>query len=219
MPLWRRPWSTPICQGTACPTIFAFPAGLAHGPEVRSTALLGKASKSGASRRSEGTARLGTFKATVNPIAARRVHPLLTMGAMKKKKRSTFRVVNDDRYGALVRAVVARGDFLPELAEKYIVAVIATLEEHLSFADVSDLEAELPSALRETLHREPLLDLPTMDDRELFHRVRTRLRVTQEEAEFITRIVLQALRASIPPEEAARIDADLAPSLQPLWRA
>ncbi len=129
------------------------------------------------------------------------------------------RRVADDKYEALVRVVSSAGDFAPEVAEEYIVAVIATLEAHLSFADVWDLEAELPARLRETLLCEPILDLPGMDDKELFARVRARLHVTQEEAERITRVVLRALRASIPPAEAERIDADLAPSLRPIWKA
>lgn len=126
---------------------------------------------------------------------------------------------NDDMaYQALVRAVADDGHFPPEVAEKYIVAVIATLEARLSFAEVTGLEAELPTILRDILHREPILDLPGMDEKELFARVRTRLHVTREEAEVITRVVLHALRASISAGEAEAIDADLSPALKTLWR-
>jgi uncharacterized protein (DUF2267 family) len=121
-------------------------------------------------------------------------------------------------YDALVRAVANDGGFAPETAATYIVAVIATLEARLSFTDVAGLEAELPTTLREVLHREPIFDVPGMDEKELFARVRTRLRVPREEAERITRVVLRALRASISAHEAEVIEADLTPGLKTLWR-
>lgn len=121
-------------------------------------------------------------------------------------------------YEAFVRAVANEGGVPPETAERYIVAVIATLEARLSFTDVASLEAELPAILRNILHREPILDLPAMDEKELLARVRVRLKVTREEAVVITRAVLRALRANISPAEVAIIDADLSPSLKTLWR-
>lgn len=129
-----------------------------------------------------------------------------------------IRASDDMDYEALRRAVADDGAFPLEAAETYIVAVIATLEARLSFTEVSGLEAELPTVLRDILHREPILDLPGMDEKELFARVRGRLRVTTEEAEVITRVVLRALRASLSATEADAIDADLSPTLKTLWR-
>ena len=126
----------------------------------------------------------------------------------------------DDRtgYEALVRAVARESGYPPGTAATYIVAVIATLEARLSFTDVAGLEAELPGTLREILHREPIYDVPGMDEKELFARVRARLRVSREEAEVITRVVLRALRASISVAEAETLEADLTPALRTLWR-
>ena len=122
-------------------------------------------------------------------------------------------------YQAFVRAVADEGGFPLEVAGEYIVAVVATLEARLSFTEVADLEAELPSGLREILHDEPILDLPGMDERELFARVRTRLGVSQHDAEVISRIVLRALRSSISPVEAGHVEAELSPGLRDLWRS
>ncbi len=129
------------------------------------------------------------------------------------------RASSDKDYESFVRAVADEGGFPREDAESYIVAVIATLEARLSFTDVSGLEAELPAPLRETLHFEPILDLPGMDDKELIARVRGRLHVTRDEAEILTRVVLRALRARISAAEAAVIETDLSPALKTLWRS
>jgi uncharacterized protein (DUF2267 family) len=121
-------------------------------------------------------------------------------------------------YEAFVHSVAEAGGFAPEKAEEYIVAVIATLEARLSFTEVSELEAELPMVLRDILHGEPILDLPGMDESELFARVRGRLHVSLEEARRITRIVLRELRSRISPAEAASVEAQLSPGLKALWR-
>ena len=121
-------------------------------------------------------------------------------------------------YEAFVHAVADAGGFAAEEAEEYIVAVIATLEARLSFAEVADLEAELPLVLRDILHGEPILDLPDMDDKELCARVRARLKTTNEEAEVIARVVLRELRSRISAAEAASVEAELSPGLRAMWR-
>jgi uncharacterized protein (DUF2267 family) len=121
-------------------------------------------------------------------------------------------------YEAFVHSVAEAGGFSAEQAEQYIVAVIATLEARLSFTEVSELEAELPLVLRDILHGEPILDLPGMDENELFARVRARLGVSIEQARIICRIVLHELRARISPAEAASVEAQLSPGLKALWR-
>lgn len=122
-------------------------------------------------------------------------------------------------YAVFLRSVAEEGGFDPDLAEDYLVAVISTLEARLSFKEVSGLEAELPYMLREILHNEPILDLPAMDERELFARVRDRLGVTREEAENITRSVLRALRSHLSGDEIESVEAQLSPGLRALWRS
>jgi uncharacterized protein (DUF2267 family) len=122
------------------------------------------------------------------------------------------------RYEAFVHAVAEEGGFSAEAAEKYIVAVIATLEARLSFTEVAALEAELPRVLQDILDSEPILDLPAMDDKELFARVRARLGVSLEDAQLISRIVLRELRSRLSPGEAASVEAELSAGLRAVWR-
>jgi uncharacterized protein (DUF2267 family) len=122
-------------------------------------------------------------------------------------------------YATLVRAVAVEGRISLETAERYIVAVIATLEARLSFTDVADLEAEFPQILREILQSEPILDLPEMDAQELLARIHARLGVSQDDAAVIARIVFAALRGGISAMEAARVEAQLPPGIRALWRA
>lgn len=122
-------------------------------------------------------------------------------------------------YDAFVGAVASEAGITRDDAERFTVAVIATLEARLSFTEVAHLEAELPGVLRDRLHREPILDLPAMDANELFARVRARLRVPREQAETLVRVVLHVLRTHVSPVEAQNIEAELSPQLGALWRA
>lgn len=119
----------------------------------------------------------------------------------------------------IVSAVAAQSNLPPELAEEYIVAVIATLEARLSFTDVYELEAELPEPLRMMLHREPIVDVPDLDEDDLFDRVSERLAIGRHEAEVISRIVLRVLRSSLSALEVAHLEAQLSRGLRVLWRS
>src|SRR5579871_6254514 len=117
-------------------------------------------------------------------------------------------------YAGFVRDVAETGDFSIDDAQRYAVAVVATLEEKLSVRDVNGLEAQLPTLLREKLAHEPIMDLPYMDRALLCGRVASRLGISDHEAAIVARAVLEVLGVHISRGElrhlAATLPSDLA---------
>lgn len=120
-------------------------------------------------------------------------------------------------YGRFLDDVERAGGYTRRFADEAIVAVVATLEERMSLAEVLDLEAQLPSKLEALLRAEPILDLPSMTGDELVARVAMRLGVTNDEARAVTRVVFGALRAVLPATEARRVAERLPRDAAGLW--
>ena len=121
-------------------------------------------------------------------------------------------------HSRFVRDVAEFGGYLPEQAEEYAVAVIATLEEKLPLSKVFALEAHLPTRLDAVLALEPILDLPRMDRALFARRVGMRLAVSHVEAESITESVFSVLRTRLSAREARRVEVELPLELRPLWK-
>ena len=121
-------------------------------------------------------------------------------------------------YARFLHALATAGNYGADDAESYAVAVVATLEERLPLDEVWGLEAQLPSRLAERLEREPILDLPRMDGRQLCARVAIRLGVTEREAESIARVVFHVLRRRVSDGDARHIEARLPSDMKHLWR-
>jgi uncharacterized protein (DUF2267 family) len=120
-------------------------------------------------------------------------------------------------HARFIADVAEAGGFLPDQAEEYAVAVIATLEERLPLDEVFALEAHLPSRLDALLAEEPILDLPDMDREQFSLRVAMRLGVSRVEAESITEAVFSVLRTRLSPAEVERVEVELPAGLRPLW--
>lgn len=125
-------------------------------------------------------------------------------------------------YKSFVREVAIRGGFTLDEAEDYAIAVVATLEERLTLPEVLDLEAQLPSLMKELLDDEPILDIPHMHKDQFCARVATRLDMEEEDADtilLVVRAVFSVLRARISAGEARHVAAELPEDLKELWRS
>jgi uncharacterized protein (DUF2267 family) len=121
-------------------------------------------------------------------------------------------------YKRFVKDVAARGGFSLEDAEDFSISVVATLEERLTLPEVLDLEAQLPTLLKELLDDEPILDIPRMHKAEFCARVASRLELLPDQVEPIVRVVFDVLRARISEGEAHHVEAQLPSDLKKLWR-
>ena len=121
-------------------------------------------------------------------------------------------------YSRFIHAIADEGNYSTQDAETYAIAVVATLEERLPLDEVWGLEAQLPSVLAEMLEREPIVDLPKMDSRQLCTRIAIRLGITEPEAESVARVVFHVLRTRVSAGEARLIEARLPADLKHLWK-
>jgi uncharacterized protein (DUF2267 family) len=121
-------------------------------------------------------------------------------------------------YASFIRDVAETGDFSIDDAADFAVAVVATLEERLTIEEALDLDAQLPTLLRELLDEEPIQELPRMDKEHFCARVGTRLALTEKEAEPIVSAVFSVLRERISAGEARHVEAQLPEELKEMWR-
>jgi uncharacterized protein (DUF2267 family) len=121
-------------------------------------------------------------------------------------------------YARFVRNIADAAGFPMADAERYAVAVVATLEERLSIREVCDLEAQLPSRFDEILAFQPIQGLPAMDRAQFCERVASRAGVSKAEAEAIAAAVFAVLRSRISAGEARHVEAQLPQDLRELWR-
>ena len=106
-------------------------------------------------------------------------------------------------------------------AECAAVSVLCNLEQRIYGEEARDLEAQLPSRLRELLQRCPRHQGKPSEKfgrDELFRRVADELQVDRSEAEPITRSVFSAVRAQITEGEATDVADQLPSDLADLWR-
>ncbi|MDB5218615.1 MAG: hypothetical protein JWO86_6542 [Myxococcaceae bacterium] len=122
-------------------------------------------------------------------------------------------------FARFIRNLAASSGYSLSEAERYAVAVIATLEERIPIREVVHLEAQLPSRLDEILAFVPLNGLPAMDRIQFLERVAARARVSYEQADSIARRVFSFLRSQISDGEARHIEAQLPADLFELWHA
>jgi len=120
-------------------------------------------------------------------------------------------------YAEFIRDVTDRAGYPKELAERYVVGVLTTLEERLPIAEVRALESQLPTRLDGILAFQPVLALPTMDQRTFCWRFSQRVGVPEQEAPAIVRQVFRVLRLHISAGEARHIEAHLSQDLEKLW--
>ena len=121
-------------------------------------------------------------------------------------------------YARFLRSVAYAANCSWEEAERYAIAVIATLEERLPFREVMDLEAQLPSRLDDILAFQPLIGMPAMDGALFCERVASRAGVTATEAGAIARAVFAVLRDRVSPGEVRHVEARLPDDMKALWR-
>lgn len=121
-------------------------------------------------------------------------------------------------YARFVHRVELAADCSWEEAERYLVAVLTTLEERLPIREIMNLEAQLPSRLDDILAFQPLVGLPAMDAAVFCERVAARAGVTATEAGTITRAVFAVLRDRISVGEARHVEARLPEDVRALWR-
>lgn len=120
-------------------------------------------------------------------------------------------------YAQFVRDVAQAGNYPMDVAERYVVGTLTTLEERLPFKDVRALEAQLPTRLDGILAFQPVLALPTMDRRTFCWRFAQRVGIPDTEAEPIVRLVFRKLRLHISAGESRHIEAHLSEDLAKLW--
>jgi len=114
-----------------------------------------------------------------------------------------------------------------EDAERVARGVLHTLRSQLSQHEIEDIQETLPEDidglweggwLAKIMMALQSLRYMNMDD--FMEQVREAVDVrTREEAEHIARVVLHALKASIPPEEVRHVSEDLPEALKDFWRA
>jgi uncharacterized protein (DUF2267 family) len=138
---------------------------------------------------------------------------------LRRRRRARHASRAGSTYKSFLLDVAERGGFSLDEAEEYAIAVVATLEERLTLPEVLDLEAQLPSLMRELLDDEPILDIPRMHKDQFCERVATRLDMTEKAAEPIVRVVFAVLRAHISAGEARHVEAQLPDDLKEMWTA
>lgn len=116
----------------------------------------------------------------------------------------------------------ARGGLGRELAERAASSVMCALEQRIVGGEVDDLEAQLPSRLRELLQRCPSHagNPPRRFGRDEFiGMIAKDLDVEPEEAEHLARVVFQTVRERLSDGEVDDVSNQLPRDLEDLWRA
>ena len=106
-------------------------------------------------------------------------------------------------YAQFIRDVAERGGYTKQAAERYVVGTLTTLEERLPIAEVRALESQLPTRLDGILAFQPVLALPTIDQRTFCWRFAVRVGVPEEEAPAIVRLVFRCFVSTSPPATSA----------------
>ena len=124
-------------------------------------------------------------------------------------------------YHTFIDEISRTGRIASDTAEAAAVSVLAILEQRIPIEEVLDLEAQLPSHLRDLLEARRLQEgwlLRRFDRPEFLHRVAEELGVSDKRAEYLTRVVFQALQERVSPGEIEDVAAGLPESLALLWR-
>jgi uncharacterized protein (DUF2267 family) len=124
-------------------------------------------------------------------------------------------------YHAFIDEIGRLGQVASDTAEAAAVSVLAILEERIPIEEVLDLEAQLPSRLRDLLEARRVQEgwmLRRFDRPEFLHRIAEELGVSEKEAERLARVVFQALQERVSQGEIEDVAAGLPESLALLWR-
>ncbi len=123
-------------------------------------------------------------------------------------------------YKAFIKELCAIGNMDEELAECAAVSVLCGLEQRVMGEEAADLEAQLPSKLRELVTRcafhegKPRTKFGRDD---FFQMVADDLKKNVDEVEPIVRAVLTTVRAQVSEGEAEDFGNMLPPDLRSLW--
>jgi uncharacterized protein (DUF2267 family) len=124
-------------------------------------------------------------------------------------------------YKAFLKDVCAIGDFDDEaLAERAAISVLCYLEQRVMGEEAKDLNAQIPSKLRELVQRCEIHEGKPRDKygREAFFQmVAGDLKKDPSEIEPIIRAVVTAVRAQVSEGEAEDFGNMLPPDLRDLW--
>lgn len=123
-------------------------------------------------------------------------------------------------YKAFLRHLAAVSGMSEDQAERAAVAVLCALEQRLFAGEARHLEAQLPSKLRELIHRCPLHagSAPHRFGREEFFRIVAEDFGPTDDLERIARTVIGAVRDQISPGEAEDVASQLPHDLRELWQ-
>lgn len=123
-------------------------------------------------------------------------------------------------YKAFLRDLSGRGGFTEEFAESAAVSVLCTLEQRIMGQEVADMEAQLPSRLRELLQRcERHAGKPSekFNRQEFVRRVCDDLNLPEDRAESVIRAVFTSVRNHLSEGEAEDVGGQLPSDLTDLW--
>jgi len=123
-------------------------------------------------------------------------------------------------YKAFLRDLASIGNFDEAFAERAAVSVLCALQQRVIADEAEDLNAQLPSKLRDLLHQSCELhkDKPEKFGRdELFQRVAKELEMNTGEVEPIIRAVTTAVRAQVSEGEAEEFGNMLPADIRELW--
>ena len=141
--------------------------------------------------------------------------PVIDQRALRHESRAA------STYKAFLKELSAIGGFDEKFAERAAVAVLGALEQRIYGEEVKDLEAQLPSKLRDFLAQVP--HHQGRPERkfgrpELFRMVAEFLGRDVDEVEPIVRSVFMAVRSQITEGEAEDVADQLPSDLADLWR-
>jgi uncharacterized protein (DUF2267 family) len=120
-------------------------------------------------------------------------------------------------YHAFLKEVEHLIELPKELTERATIAVLSALEQRVFPEESRNLEAQLPSKLRELLGRVRAERQRRFGRNELFRIVGAELGKKPEEVEPIVRAVFRAVREKISEGEAQDLAAELPRDIAELW--